>query len=144
MDKFIEELKSYCETVEDTKGLEIIKDNIFGSCLNLECFDDYVEYIGYSFEDQIQGAKITVNNIQKAIEEAKAIANTDKRECFKLLKGKSRIEIKNLLEFVLYDSYKCLCEKYHPNKSVATVELLDNEVEQWYKDLYDLFEKYNI
>lgn len=144
MDKFIEELRIYCETVEDTKGLEIIKDNIFSCCLNLEYMNDYVEYIGDSFEEQIQGAEITVNNIQQAIKEAEKIANTDKRECFKLLKGKSKTEIKDLLDFVLHDSYEYLCEKYNHNEPLATVELLDNEVEQWYKDLYNLFEKYDI
>ena len=44
MENFKREFKIYCETVEDTKGLEILKQNLFTHTLNLETFiDDCIE-----------------------------------------------------------------------------------------------------
>ena len=43
-ENFIKEFKIYCETVEDTEGLEIIKQYYFDNMLNLETFiDDYID-----------------------------------------------------------------------------------------------------
>ena len=40
---FISDFKAYCETVDSTEGLEIIKDRVLDHTLNLETFiDDYV------------------------------------------------------------------------------------------------------
>ena len=43
MENFIREFKIYCETVENTRGLEKIKQYYFDYMLNLEIFvDDYI------------------------------------------------------------------------------------------------------
>ena len=90
-----------------------IKNNIFSYYLNLELIEEYVVNEGYNFEDQIRSAKITIDNINKAIKEAEKVANTEYRQLYKLLHGLGKEDIKNILEYVLNECYDFLCNKYY-------------------------------
>ena len=144
MEDFIKDFKIYCEEVEDIKGLQIIKNNIFSYYLNLKLIEEYVVDEGYNFEDQIRSAKMTIYNIDKAIKEAEKVANTEYRQLYKLLYGLGKEDIKNVLEYVLSECYEFLCDKYYPSLYLYDITFKNEEVEQWYKELYKLFEKYDI
>ena len=47
MENFKQEFKIYCETVENIKGLEILKQNLFDNVLNLEVFIDDLRIFFY-------------------------------------------------------------------------------------------------
>ena len=94
MENFIKDFKIYCEEVEDIKGLQIIKNNIFSYYLNLELIEEYVVDEGYNFEEQIRSAKMTIYNIDKAIKKAEKVANTEYRQLYKLLYGLGKEDIK--------------------------------------------------
>ena len=144
MEDFIKDFKIYCEEVEDTKGLQIIKNNIFSYYLNLELIEDYVVDKGCSFEAQIESAKMTIDNINKAVKEAEKVANTEYRQLYKLLYGLGKEDIKIVLEYVLNECYDFLCNKYYPSLCLYNITFKDEEVEQWYEELYKLFKKYDI
>ena len=44
IENFINDFKNYCETIDDTKGIEIVKQRIFDNILNLELIvEDTIE-----------------------------------------------------------------------------------------------------
>ena len=88
MENFINEFKTYCETVEDTTGLEVIKDNLFGDVLNLETFiDDNIEIKLYEAkkEDILKEANRLIKVLKVSTETANNINNTDVRYIYSLL-----------------------------------------------------------
>ena len=153
IENFKKEFKIYCETVEDTKGLEAIKDVIFGDVLNLETFiDDFVDkktnkcWRDISNDEQVKLAKLAAKELARVSEEAEKINNTDLRELWKIINDLSYSEIKGRLEFLLNDLFWILYSKKYPNDHslLRKYDLKDEDFEKWYTDLFNLLEKYDL
>lgn len=156
IENFKKEFKIYCETVEDTKGLEVIKDAIFGDVLNLETFvDDYIDdnlgkrWFDINNEEQVSLARLISKELIKVSDEAEKVNNTKLRETYKLLNDLSYDEIKNKLEFVLNDLYWGLYRKKYSYNEDQFIdyemhELEEKDLDKWYIDLVNLFEKYGL
>lgn len=156
IENFKKEFKIYCETVENTKGIEEIKDAIFGDVLNLQSFiDDFTgkktnkSWRDVTKDEEIELAKLAAKELARVSEEAEKINNTKLRETYKLLNDLSYDEIKNKLEFVLHDLYWHTYRKKYPRNEdqfmdCEIYELEDKDLDKWYIDLFNLLEKYDL
>lgn len=137
-DNFINDFKIYCETVDSIEGLEIIRDNILSFIINLETFtDDYLN------KDALDNYKDTLNEIVRLSGILNDLAcdysyvlDKDIREIHVVLKPFNMYEIKDMLQFVCEDCSRLIKDKY------GFIE--EEHIEQWYRDLYLLFDKYDI
>lgn len=147
MENFINDFRIYCENVEDTKGLEIIKENIISSFYNLETvIDDYCELEIDSIGSQIIEGERLINILQLLIPRAKKIESLHIKEiwkAFEIAQVNNKYQIKEIIEASVISSCEYLYEKYGATKGFLIVrDLKDEEIEKWYKDLCELEEKY--
>lgn len=148
MENFINEFKTYCETVEDATGLEVIKDNLFGDVLNLETFiDDNVEIKLYEAkkEDILKEANRLIKALKVSTETANNINNTDVRYIYSLL-PKDNENLKELFSWVMHDCYEKVYEKVYPNENslLFKCKLKESDFPKWYIDLCNLLDKYGM
>lgn len=104
IENFINEFKNYCETVDDTIGLQEIKDRLFDRTLNLETFMD--DYIGINIsiadnKDIVNEANRLSDCLIELSNQASVIDDTNIREIWKLINELSIYEFK--------DFFECLC-----------------------------------
>ena len=147
MENFKQEFKIYCETVENIKGLEILKQNLFDNVLNLEVFiDDCIEIdiSEASNEEIIQQAIKIEGLLSVAINQAGYINTLTPRNIYKVLNKCNLKLIKQIFQYTITDCFKYLYTKRYPRDFYIINELEDKYIEDWYKDLYILLEKYNI
>ena len=148
-ENFIKEFKIYCETVEDTEGLEIIKQHYFDNMLNLETFiDDYIEIdlLKASNEDIVEEANRLSKVLKSVAETANYINSIDVRYVYLLIPKYSKNHIKEMFCDVMQTCYEELYEKIHPNEGWIDVrfELKESDFPKWYIDLCNLLDKYGI
>ena len=144
---FINDFKIYSKTVDSTEGLEIVRNNILSYTLNLETFiDDYIDQEVFNDRNKIPSEAIRLGNgLIYFANEYKKILEQDVRELYLFLKGYDIDEIKDMLNYVLCECFEYIQNKYNYKIGPFYVEDLKEEhVEQWYKDLYLLFDKYDI
>lgn len=147
IENFKEEFKIYCETVESTKGLEILKQNLFDNVLNLETFiDDCIEIdiLEASNEEIIQQAINIEGLLGVAINRAGYINTLTPRNIYKILNECNLKFIKEMFQNTVTDCFEYLYAKRYPKEFYMINELEDKYIEDWYKDLFLLLEKYNI
>lgn len=147
MENFKQEFKIYCETVENIKGLEILKQNLFDNVLNLEVFiDDCIEIdiSEASNEEIIQQAIKIEGLLSVAINQAGYINTLTPRNIYKVLNKCNLKLIKQIFQYTITDCFEYLYIKRYPRDFYIINELEDKYIEDWYKDLYILLEKYNI
>ena len=147
MENFKQEFKIYCETVENIKGLEILKQNLFDNVLNLEVFiDDCIEIdiSEASNEEIIQQAIKIEGLLSVAINQAGYINTLTPRNIYKVLNKFNLKLIKQIFQYTITDCFEYLYTKRYPRDFYIINELEDKYIEDWYKDLYILLEKYNI
>lgn len=149
MENFIREFKIYCETVENTRGLEKIKQYLFDDMLNLEIFvDDYIgiDICRASNEDIIKEANRLSEVLKSLARTASCINNIDVRDVYLLFPKDSKFYIKSMFNTVLSSCYSELYEKMYPNERGLSFkhELEESDLEEWYIDLCNLADKYGI
>ncbi len=146
MENFKQEFKIYCETVENIKGLEILKQNLFDNVLNLEVFiDDCIEIdiSEASNEEIIQQAIKIEGLLSVAINQAGYINTLTPRNIYKVLNKCNLKLIKQIFQYTITDCFEYLYTKRYPRDFYIINELEDKYIEDWYKELYILLEKYN-
>ena len=147
MENFKQEFKIYCETAENTKGLEILKQNLFDNVLNLETFiDDCIEIdISEASNEEIIQQAIKIEGLLSiAINQAGYINTLTPRNIYKVLNKCNLKLIKQIFQYTITDCFEYLYTKRYPRDFYIINELEDKYIEDWYKDLYILLEKYNI
>ena len=147
MENFKQEFKAYCETVENTKALETIKQHIFNTALNLETFiDDNISNIDFNNNKEIikearRLSKILdyYSSIAESVEEVKV------RDIWKIVSTCSDNTIIKLLNDTLSECYEDIVCKYDV-KILHDEHLTDEqwEKEKWYTDLCNILNKYEI
>ena len=149
MKNFINEFETYCETVEDTRGLEIIKQYYFDYLLNLETFvDDYIEIdiSEASNEDIIKEADRLSKLLKYLIKNASYLNNIDVRDVHLLIPEDDRRHVKTMFGSVLSICYSELYNKKYPNECSLLYEheLEESDLPKWYIDLCNLADKYGM
>jgi hypothetical protein len=148
MEKFKEDFKIYCETVEDTKGLEILKQNLFDKMLNLETFmDDYIkiDLSKASSKEILNEAYELSSTLKRIAENASYIESFELREIYNLIPNYNYEYLKDVFDIVIDESYITLYKKIYPNEnSIYKYEIDKNDLEKWYIDLFILLDKYNM
>jgi len=145
-DNFISDFKTYCETVDSTEGLEIIKDRVLDHTLNLETFiDDYVNEDVFNDKNRIPREAIKLaNGLIYFANEYKKILEQDIRELYLSLEGYGMRDIKKIF-FLVYEDCIGLLKSKHEGYSEEYYEPLKKEhLEKWWSDLYLLLDKYDI
>lgn len=152
IENFINDFKNYCETIDDTKGIEIVKQRIFDNILNLELI------VEDTIESNLNKRISELNNLE-VIEQSELIA----RELLIASQKCRYIEMMNIRETwkpmvdmtydkindVFFDLSQTLFEamyysKYPKAKFEVELELKEEDLEKWYTELWDILEKYNI
>lgn len=142
MENFINDFKIYCENVENTEGLEIIKEHIILSFFNLEAFiDDHYNY----FNDEIEEGLRLSELLESLTYKAKGIRDLDIRDTWKafgLVQINNKLDVGDIILDSLGEAYDLLLKKYGIDREnrFLTDEIV--ECEKWYKDLYELEEKH--
>ena len=147
MENFKQEFKIYCETVEDTKGLEILKQNLFTHTLNLETFiDDCIEIdlLEASNEEIIQEAIKIEGLLSVAVTKAGCVNTLMPRKIYTLIDKFSFTFIKDMFNYTITDCFEYLYTKKYPKDFYMIEKLEEDEIPNWYKDLFNLLEKHNI
>ena len=147
IESFKNEFKIYCETVENTKGLEFIKQHLFDITLNLETFiDDNLRDIDFNSNMQvIEEARRLSKVLEYYSELAEMVEEFEIREVWKIINAHSVEGIIDTFDIVLSQCYGSLCYKYNIDQfkgEVLSDEQFNNE--KWYIDLCNLIDKYNI
>ena len=147
MENFKQEFKTYCETVENTKALETIKQYIFNIALNLETFiDDNISNIDFNNNKEIikearRLSKILdyYSSIAESVEEVKV------RDIWKIVSAYSDNAIIELLNDALCECYEDIVYKYDV-KIFHDENLTDEQwgKEKWYTDLCNILNKYEV
>ena len=147
MENFKQEFKIYCETVEDTKGLEILKQNLFTHTLNLETFIDgciEIDLLEASNEEIIQEAIKIEGLLGAAIIKAGCVNTLMPRKIYTLIDKFSFSFIKDMFNYTITDCFEYLYTKKYPKDFYMIEKLEEDEIPNWYKDLFNLLEKHNI
>lgn len=148
MENFIREFKIYCETVENTRGLEKIKQYYFDYMLNLEIFvDDYIriDICRASNEDIIKEANRLSEILKSLARTASCINNIDVRDVYLLFYEASKFHIKEVFDEVMQSCYSQLYKKVYPNEiDLYKYELEESDLPKWYIDLCNILDKYGI
>ena len=144
MENFKQEFKIYCETVENIKGLEILKQNLFDNVLNLEVFiDDCIEIdiSEASNEEIIQQAIKIEGLLSVAINQAGYINTLTPRNIYKVLNKCNLKLIKQIFQYTITDCFEYLYTKRYPRDFYIINELEDKYIEDWYKELLKPFKQ---
>ena len=131
MNEFINDFKIYCETVEDTKGLEILKQNLFTHTLNLETFiDDCIEIdlLEASNEEIIQEAIKIEGLLGVAITKAGCVNTLMPRKIYTLIDKFSFSFIKDMLDYTITDCFEYLYTKKYPKDFYMIEKLEEDEI----------------
>ena len=147
MENFKQEFKIYCETVEDIKGLEILKQNLFTHTLNPETFiDDCIEIdlLEASNEEIMQEAIKIEGLLSVAITKAGCVNTLMPRKIYTLIDKFSFSFIKDMFDYTITDCFEYLYTKKYPKDFYMIEKLEEDEIPNWYKDLFNLLEKHNI
>lgn len=149
IENFINEFKNYCETVENTMLLEIIKQCCFDEILNIQTIvDDYIEIdlLNASNEDIIK----EVDKLSKVLNDlarfGKQINNIAVRDIYLLFSNFSEDYIESIFKYSLSSYCEKLYNKIYPNESGLLIrhELKDSDFDKDYMNLYNLLDKHNI
>lgn len=142
MENFINDFKIYCENVEDTKGLEIVRENIILSFYNLETLVyDYCE-LKSNLSNQITEGEKLINTLSELINKSKEINSLNIRETWKAFEiaGIShKFEIEDTIDISVSEAFEFILKKYGIEEEL-TDEIVEKE--KWYKDLFELEEKH--
>ncbi|WP_294156936.1 hypothetical protein [uncultured Clostridium sp.] len=148
MENFINEFKTYCETVENTTALEKIKQHYFDYMLDLETFvDDHIEInlSKASNKDIIDEANRLSVILKSLIKTASCINNIDARDVYLLFYEDSKFHIKEVFDEVMQSCYSQLYKKVYPNEiDLYKYELEESDLPKWYIDLCNILDKYGI
>lgn len=149
MENFINEFKTYCETVENTRGLEIIKQYCFDDMLNLETFvNDYIEIdISKASNEDIIKEADRLRLVLKSLTETASFINDIKvRDIYSILPKYNKFYIKEMFGIVMQTCYEELYAKVYPNEKWIDLkyELEESDLPKWYIDLCNLLDKYSI
>ena len=147
IENFINEFKNYCETVDDTIGLQEIKDRLFDRTLNLETFMD--DYIGINIsiadnKDIVNEANRLSDCLIELSNQASVIDDTNIREIWKLINELSIYEIKDFFECLCGTFYMMLLNSLYPDNGHFGMNIPYDKMPKWYIDLWDILDKYNI
>lgn len=147
IENFINEFKNYCETVDDTIGLQEIKDRLFDRTLNLETFMD--DYIGINIsiadnKDIVNEANRLSDCLIELSNQASVIDDTNIREIWKLINELSIYEIKDFFECLCETFYMMLLNSLYPDNGHFGMNIPYDKMPKWYIDLWDILDKYNI
>ena len=126
MENFKQEFKIYCETVENIKGLEILKQNLFDNVLNLEVFiDDCIEIdISEASNEEIIQQAIKIEGLLSiAINQAVYINTLTPRNIYKVLNKCNLKLIKQIFQYTITDCFEYLYAKRYPRDFYIINEL---------------------
>ena len=143
---FISDFKTYCETVDSTEGLEIIKGRVLDHTLNLETFiDDYVNEEVFNNRNRVPKEAIKLaKGLQYFACEYQKILDQDIRKLYLSLEGYSMKNIEEIF-FLINEDCIGLLKSKHEGYSEEYYEPLKKEhLEKWWSDLYLLLDKYDI
>jgi hypothetical protein len=141
MENFINEFKIYCENVEDTKGLEIVKEELFKHELDLEFFiQDNSKDVTFKENIVIIKEALRLSELlRKRAINARLIDKSLLRDMWKLFKGFSMEEAGEVFGNVTDSACDTLYTKH--NKEYGS-GLEEHELEKWYIDLFEIWERY--
>ena len=149
MENFINEFKTYCETVDNTEALELIKQYYFDNMLNLETFvDDHIEIDIFkaSNEDIIQEANRLSKVLESVTKTASYINSVNVRDIYLLIPKYSKNHTKEMFDNIMQTCYEELCKKICQNEGWIDIrfELKESDFPKWYIDLCNLLDKYGM
>lgn len=153
IENFINDFKNYCETVEDTRLLNKIKNTLFNEILNLcDIARRTSEYrFGKSLnkltnDDTLELAKIILVDLQKAYEEASLINDIDVREIWKVVSKLDEFGIEELFNISCEGLHEMIVRELYPNYigDAYDIELSDDKIPSWTKDLITILRKHGL
>lgn len=146
-EEFINDLRIYSETVESVEGLEVIKECILEYVLNLETIsDDYVNIENISTHNGVVSeAKKLIKILTELVASYEIIKDYNLRDLYKLINNFHYWQIKEMFSYVCEESKMKLVRKNKMNiGDFEEYGLSEHMLEDWYKELYMLIDKYDI
>lgn len=146
IENFKKEFKMYCETVEDTVALDVIKDEMFKTILDVQKIVDlYINVNECDNKKKIERTKMLISSLESRTSFSEYIEGTEWRELYKIVNKFSVFEITEIFEIAIAELSEYVHDKYDINLlngEELSTEQLENE--KWFTDLCDLADKYDI
>ena len=146
IENFKKEFKMYCETVEDTVALDVIKDEMFKTILDIQKIVDlYINVNECDNKKKIERTKMLISSLESRASFSEYIEGTEWRELYKIVNKFSVFEITEIFEIAIAELSEYVHDKYDIdllNGEELSTEQLENE--KWFTDLCDLADKYDI
>ena len=146
IENFKKEFKMYCETVEDTVALDVIKDEMFKTILDVQKIVDlYINVNECDNKKKIERTKMLISSLESRVSFSEYIEGTEWRELYKIVNKFSVFEITEIFEIAIAELSEYVHDKYDIdllNGDELSTEQLENE--KWFTDLCDLADKYDI
>lgn len=146
IENFKKEFKMYCETVEDTVALDVIKDEMFKTILDVQKIVDlYMSVNECDNKKKIEQTKMLISSLESRVSFSEYIEGTEWRELYKIVNKFSVFEITEIFEIAIAELSEYVHDKYDIdllNGEELSTEQLENE--KWFTDLCDLAYKYDI
>lgn len=144
---FISDFKTYCETVDSTEGLEIIRNNILSYIFNPQTFvEDNLSAKAYTDSKLLLKESIELLGLlNDTLCLYDKVLKEEARKLYLIINRFNEEEIKDMLQFVCSEAFEYLQDKYNYKDSlVYNEDLKEEHLDKWYEDLYLLLDKYNI
>ena len=146
IENFKKEFKMYCETVEDTVALDVIKDEMFKTILDVQKIVNlYINVNECDNKKKIERTKMLISSLESRVSFSEYIEGTEWRELYKIVNKFSVFEITEIFEIAIAELSEYVNDKYDIdllNGKELSTEQLENE--KWFTDLCDLAYKYDI
>lgn len=146
IENFKKEFKMYCETVEDTVALDVIKDEMFKTILDVQKIVNlYINVNECDNKKKIERTKMLISSLESRVSFSEYIEGTEWRELYKIVNKFSVFEITEIFEIAIAELSEYVHDKYDIdllNGKELSTEQLENE--KWFTDLCDLAYKYDI
>ena len=145
MERFINDFKIYCETVDNIKGLDTIKNEIIKNNFDIESLVDlYIDFNSCS-KEIIEQTKELIQSLEDRVAFGEQVESCELRDLYVIVDRLTSFEIKEVFEYSMGELSEFIYNKYNVNPfrdEDLTEEQLKNEA--WFTNLCDLLEKYNI
>ncbi len=146
MERFIKEFKIYCETVDNIKGLDTIKNEIIKNNFDIESLVDlYIDFNNSCSIEIIEQTKELIQSLEDRVVFGEQVESCELRDLYVIVDMLTSFEIKEVFEYSMGELSEFIYNKYNVNPfrgEDLTKEQLKNEA--WFTNLCDLLEKYNI